>query len=421
MRVGGGLQARGVLLPPLEDRGADLERLRRVARLLVVALGAAERDDVQAAVEVGGLGLEDVGVEHARGLRALQRLQVGLQPALDERDVVVDVAVQRLEEEHALHAARQALARGQHRAQLQAAAAVRGHDHVARRRSRRQRPAERAERRLHERVGVEVAEGDAVLALVVLRLDADREQGDDPRARVGGREGVDLLLDLVVVDVARVVPAPAQRLADAVEVHEHGDLAGGAALERVRHDRDRAALEPRARARGVRDVLAVRRRALLLGLLLLVARHALQQDPVDAADVAGLGLAGLVVPAARQARDRRRSARRPGRRRWRPRAAGRRAARRPPAGPSAPAAARARRPGCRRRAAGRGCSPAAVASRPARPRRSRPALSARALAPPAVSPPHRTGVPAPLRIFRWASGGGPQARRPTLTGSSSTA
>ena len=141
-----------------------------------------------------------------------------------------------------------------------------------------------------------------MLALVVLRLDADREQRDDPRARVGGREGVDLLLDLVVVDVARIVPAPAQRLADAVEVHEHGDLARRAALERVRHDRDRPPFEPFARARGVGDVLAVRRRALLLGLLLLVARHALEQDPVDAADVAGLGLAGLVVPATRQAR-----------------------------------------------------------------------------------------------------------------------
>ena len=124
----------------------------------------------------------------------------------------------------------------------QAAAAVRGHDHVAGRRAGRQRPAERAERRLDERVGVEVAEGHAVLALGVLGLDADREQRDDPRARVSGREGVDLLLDLVVVDVARIVPPPAQRLADAVEVHEHGDLAGRSALQRVRHDRDRAAV-----------------------------------------------------------------------------------------------------------------------------------------------------------------------------------
>jgi hypothetical protein len=84
--------------------------------------------------------------------------------------------------------------------------------HVAGRRAGRQRPAERAERRLDERVRVEVAERHAVLALGVLRLDAAREEGDDPRARVGGREGVDLLVDLVVVDVGGLSPRPRSAL-----------------------------------------------------------------------------------------------------------------------------------------------------------------------------------------------------------------
>ena len=31
-------------------------------------------------------------------------------------------------------------------------------------------------------------------SIAPIRLDADREEGDDPRARIGGREGVDLLM-----------------------------------------------------------------------------------------------------------------------------------------------------------------------------------------------------------------------------------
>jgi hypothetical protein len=65
---------------------------------------------------------------------------------------------------------------------------VRRHDHVAGRRPRRQRVAERPEGLLDERVRVEVAEADAVDDLVFLglglRLDADREQRDDPGTRI---------------------------------------------------------------------------------------------------------------------------------------------------------------------------------------------------------------------------------------------